>query len=273
MKKHHANATSSERARYFQVPGAHLFTVLHESADPVARILLVGPFASERQYSYIPWVRWARYLSEKQIEVLRYDYRGVGESTGVFEDMTFETWSEDVKHLAEWLKNESPPLPLILHGLEMGAILAAREFHTGTGDALLLWAPPANANQALRATLMRRVRMDQLFKYGHDRKTLADYIRQIERGPFLEVEGYQWSDRLWCDSFKLELPSGMVGDGSPDVAYNRPVRIVGPDKLVVPLVKGGSAAPDSFNKDFSPLFARNCEWIITFLATLTWKQK
>ena len=57
-----------ERAGYFPVSGAHLYTVLHEVPDPLARVLLVGPFASERHNSYLPWVRWARYLASRQIE-------------------------------------------------------------------------------------------------------------------------------------------------------------------------------------------------------------
>jgi alpha/beta superfamily hydrolase len=134
-----------EQARYFTVPGEHLYTVLHQVPDPIARVLLVGPFASERHFSYHPWVRWARYLAARRIEVLRYDYRGIGESTGTFEDMSFENWSEDVQLLAEWFSHQSPRVPLMLHGLELGAILAAKSFQTGTGDALLLWAPPANA--------------------------------------------------------------------------------------------------------------------------------
>ena len=75
-----------EHAGYFEVPGAHLYTVLHEVKDPIARVLLVGSFASQRHNSYLPWVRWARYLAANNIEVLRYDYRGIGESTGNFDE-------------------------------------------------------------------------------------------------------------------------------------------------------------------------------------------
>src|SRR5579859_1196980 len=114
-----------ERAGYFEVPGAHLYTVLHQVEQPVARLLLVGPFASERHSSYIPWVLWARYLAGKGIEVLRYDYRGIGESEGVFEETSFDEWMQDVRHLADWLKDRSPSLPLVLHGLGIGAILAS----------------------------------------------------------------------------------------------------------------------------------------------------
>src|SRR5579859_6211131 len=124
-----------EQAAYVEFSGAHLYTVLHEVRDPVARLLLVGPFASERHFSYVPWVRWARFLAARRIEALRYDYRGVGESTGIFEDLSFDDWSKDVEFLAGWLKNRSSDVPLILHGLELGALLASKTFMTGVGNA------------------------------------------------------------------------------------------------------------------------------------------
>jgi hypothetical protein len=250
-----------EQAGYFEVSGAHLYTVLHGVADPVARVLLVGPFASERHRSYIPWVRWARYLAARRIECLRYDYRGIGESTGVFENMTFENWIEDVELLAGWLKSRSPALPLTLHGLELGALLAGKAFETGVGDALLLWAPPGSANQALRATLLRRISMDHAFKYGDERKPVSDYIEQLEGGHSLEVDGYQWSSKLWEDSFRFELPAAMAEECTTGSACPRPVRTVKLDKHAAPLIKGSSVGYEAINRDFSTLFADNFEWI------------
>ena len=83
-----------EQPGYFEIAGEHVYTVVHQVEAPVARVLLVGPFASSRYHSYIPCVRWARYLAAKGIEVLRFDYRGVGESTGKFEQMGFSDWME-----------------------------------------------------------------------------------------------------------------------------------------------------------------------------------
>ncbi len=64
-KQTHRDGTLLECAGYFTVSGADLYTVLHEVPKPVARVLLVGSFASERHFSYHPWVRWARYLAAR----------------------------------------------------------------------------------------------------------------------------------------------------------------------------------------------------------------
>lgn len=260
-----ASMNPVEQVGYFEVTGAQLYTVLHEVPDPIARVLLIGPFASERHSSYTPWVRWARYLAARRIECLRYDYRGIGESTGVFEEMSFENWLQDVELLADWLKKRSPEVPMVLHGLELGTLLAGKAFARGVGDVLLLWAAPANANQVLRATLLRQIAMDQAFKDKHQRRPVSDYLEQLEGGDFLEVEGYQWSGRLWRDSFKLELPAGMEDEGSALSTYNRPIRIVKLDKRAVPLVKGSAAEFEAINKDFSGLFADNFGWIAAVL--------
>jgi hypothetical protein len=249
-----------EHAGYFNVSGAHLYTVLHEVQDPVARVLLVGPFASERHNSYLPWVRWARYLANQGIEVLRYDYRGIGESTGVFEQMTFAAWYEDVELLADWLSSRPTKLPLVLHGLEIGGILAAKALHNGTGQALLLWSPPANAHQALRSTLLRWVGLEHLYKPIEEVRPAAEYIRLLEQGAFVEVEGYQWSGNLWQESFTVSLPASITDDSNATSVYGKPVRIVKLDKRAAPLVKGGFVGFDEA-KDFDWLFAPNSDWI------------
>jgi hypothetical protein len=262
QSKVHLNKHLPERAAYFPVSGAHLYTVLHEVKNPVARVLLVGPFASERHNCFLPWVRWARYLAAGNIEVLRYDYRGIGESTGVFEQMTFEDWSHDVRLLSAWFESRSPHVPLVLHGLGLGAILAGRMLDEGIGEGLLLWSPPANANQALRTTLMRWVGLEQIFKFGDDRKSASDYIRELESGSSLEVDGYLWSPNLWRDSFNFTLPEALSSEEAAALAYERPVRIVKLTRDAAPLAKGGLVGYDDL-KDFSWLYAPNRQWIAT----------
>ncbi len=258
-----------EQAGYFEVPGAHLYTVVHKVSAPLARVLLIGAFASERHTSYLPWVRWARYLAARGIECIRFDYRGMGESTGSFEEMSFSSWAEDVELLVAWLDRCGPRRPLLLHGLELGALLASQAFTAGVGDALLMWAPPQSANEVLRPALLRRIAVVNMFRYGNERKGVGDYLVQLDREP-LEVEGYQWSSRLWRDSFHLELPAGMNVAGTIASDCKRPVRTVPLDKSAEPLVKGSISV--LVDPDLSALFADNFQWITTALVISAGRQ-
>jgi pimeloyl-ACP methyl ester carboxylesterase len=254
-----------ERPGYFPVEGANLYTVLHQVENPVARILLVGSFASERHTSYRPWIQWARYLAARRIEALRYDYRGVGESTGIFEEMTFASWIDDVERLSAWLRKRGEDVPLILHGLELGGLLAARNFHNGHGDALILWSAPVNANKVLRSTLQRWIGPQQLLKPENERRPASYYFRLLDEGQSVEVDGYEWPAELWRQSLSLELPAAMIPPNDPTDFYRRPVRIVTLGKNAAPLVLGGLLQGFEEGKDFSWLFAPNYDWITSSL--------
>lgn len=255
----HKGAELLEHAGYFAVPGAHLYTVLHQVTNPVARALLAGPFVSERQYSYEAWVRWARYLAARKIEVLRYDYRGIGESTGDFDEMNFEHWREDVELLADWLGRRSPSMPLLLHGMEVGAILTASAFDRGIGDGLLLWSPPATANHALRAILRRWAGMEQLYESPDNRKSVSEHIRELEQGSSIEVHGYQWSSRLWHDSLRCELPPSIGNVNPSAISCKKPVKTVtfgkNADSLIMPYKRYEEG------QDLTWLYSSTFDWI------------
>ena len=127
------------------------------------------------------------------------------------------------------------------------------------GDAMLLWSPPVNANQALRSTLLRWVGLEQLLTPGAERRSASHYIRQLEGGKSVEVEGYQWSSGLWHDSFEWTMPSQIDKELGTET-HKKPVRVVELSKEAAPLIKGGFVGYDEV-KDFDWLFEENFEWI------------
>ena len=121
--------------------------------------------------------------------------------------------------------------------------------------------------RVLRTVLMRHIAADNAFKGAGDRKPASDYVRQLEVDQHLEVEGYEWSGKLWRDSFKLELPLNNGVDGASAWAKGRPVRAVKLDKTAAPLVKGSSLAYVLLNPDLSQLFVDNLNWITSHVSS------
>lgn len=243
----------SECAGYIPIADEHLYTVLHRVEDPRARLLFVGPFASERHFSYTPCVQWARFLAARHVESLRFDYRGVGESTGDFGAMGFDDWSADTALLADWLQQRAPQVPVILHGFELGALLAGRLFARGIGDVLLTWNAPATANQILRGILARHVAADNMFKYGGGRRLFGDYVGELEASA-LDVEGYHWSAGLWRESFEIKFPPGL------SFTPERPVRSVRVQAIAT------ARFGEIINPDLTDLFSNDVDWMVNSLS-------
>lgn len=259
-----------ELADYLSIDREQLYYVLHPTTLPLrGRVLLAGPFASERPHRYIPMVRWARYLANQGFEVMRFDHRGVGESTGRFEDYGFQSWSDDIRHCANWLQNRSPAAPLILHGLGLGALLGDRLYEQGLSDIFLAWLPPKSAREMLYEQLKLKMSNNYTLP-SSEQKTRDQYVADLERGEIVEVEGHNWTPRLWAEAAEYVLGENKPSDPSHG-ASPRPRHIadldalathtfggVGPNPLRVP---GSGPAMRLVNPDLSQSFDAASAWL------------
>lgn len=266
-----ANEPIEETIGYVPSRGEQIYWASHRPTEPVAQAILAGPFASERPHSYAAWAGWARFLARNGFEVIRFDYRGTGESTGDFEQMTFADWAEDVRFVADWALSRAPSLPLVLHGLGLGALLSAHAFASGRGRRLLMWGAPANGRDVLKEGLMRRLSMDFVLQAGGPRPSFNDYVARIDGGEHLEVEGYRWTRALWHGAGEFDLHAMLGGTGTSGECDGRAWRSVKLDRSKVPLVSGlgswqalnprATVGKVPLHPDFSEFFSENTAWL------------
>jgi alpha/beta superfamily hydrolase len=249
---------------YLDQKGHQLYYVLHAASAPTALAVMVGPFASERVMTYAPWVRWARFLAQNGVTTLHFDYRGIGESTGNFEDLSVSDWLDDLNLCTSWLQGQNPGLPMVLHGLGFGGLIAANAFEKGSGNALLLWSPLTRGDQAIREALLRRMSFDMVQAGSGEAKSAVDYLAELDAGRPVTIEGYKVSSRLWKDCSALRLPTAAEKP-------SRPVHTVKLKQTEVPLVAGSGLwqalnprarmRHTPLNPDLTKFFSTNLEWI------------
>jgi hypothetical protein len=169
--------------------------------------------------------------------------------------------------MCDWVSAHSGGLPLILHGLGMGALLAQKAFASGRGDGLLMWSPPLRALEILKQGLMVRLSMDMLYRVT-GKKSGKDLIEDLKSGQPVLIDGYTWSGALWStgENLALDQSYAMPGEGMEEKS-GRPWQHVILNDNMTPLVKsrsmlrainpGAAVAPSTLNRNFNGFFECN----------------
>jgi pimeloyl-ACP methyl ester carboxylesterase len=102
-------------------------------------ILLCPPFGQEYMRSHRAYRQLALLLNKKGFPVLRFDYRGTGDSFGDLEDTAVNDWLEDIKVAAEELKHTAQVDKISIVGLRLGGLLASAASADLQINRLILW--------------------------------------------------------------------------------------------------------------------------------------
>ncbi|MBP8954335.1 MAG: alpha/beta fold hydrolase [Armatimonadetes bacterium] len=194
-----------ERIVQFDSGGLLLHGILHEPDAGCGRcILICDPFAEEKKCAHRPLVDMARALCADGYVVLRFDYRGCGNSPGNFVDHGPSDWEEDIHRATGFLRAESGVDWVGLAGLRLGATLALRAASAMSDiAAVILWEPILDGQTYVRQNL-RRSMIKAMLTDGQ--KFDADAVAAKHQSEVVDFDGYEISARAMGELQALKPP-------------------------------------------------------------------
>ena len=129
---------------FFGPSSGQLFGAYHPPTRPNRQegIVLCNPYGQEYMRAHRSLRRLAINLSGQGFSVLRFDYRGTGDSAASLEDVTTDDWQQDIQHAIQELIDIAavPKVPLL--GLRLGALLAGSVAASNPrATRLVMWDP------------------------------------------------------------------------------------------------------------------------------------
>lgn len=277
---------ASEAAFFFGDPSAPNFGVLHApsvaAAESPAGIVICAPLAHEFDFSHRLLVEFARVLSGAGLWVLRFDYRGHGDSFGAFADYALEDYAADIRQAMAALEERAGVPCRGLCGLRLGATLAATIWAEDPRPGpLTLWEPVAQGARYLD-DLLRAILVKQM---AHERgaSTTREMLRQrIAHGEPVIFEGRPITPGLVRSLESLDLESAGRRLAKPTLLVQiskRPTTQAAPplrklhgdlntrcqadlQAAVMPLPWFGSLVLDYAGRIYPhALFQQTCAWI------------
>lgn len=107
-----------------------------------AGVVLCYPFGQEYMRAHRAYRQLALLLTKKGYHVLRFDYRGTGDSSGAMESVVAQDWVDDVGLAIHELREIASVSSISVIGLRLGALIAGAACAVRDDvDRLILWDP------------------------------------------------------------------------------------------------------------------------------------
>jgi len=164
-------------------------------------------FGNERTNSQRLGFASARALAATGAWVLRFDYRGTGDSRGAFFDFGVEDYLEDIERAQKELERISGTRCRGLMGLRLGASLAAVAAARCDRELdLVMWEPVLDGVR-YRDSLLRIAIANELVHHGGHGQTRDELRRRITEGGSVAVDGFELKERMFESLASIDLGS------------------------------------------------------------------
>ncbi len=198
--------TRSEQPGYFPASdGTPLYGVCHSSTlQARAPILFAPALFEERKSAYRILHQLALHLAEQGHPVLRFDFRGSGESGGRLHERHWSDLCEDLKTAFEASAKMCDTARPHLLGLRMGATLCLQVGQELDAASIIALAPiPKGATQVRHWRLRSKMRA-QLTTLEKPENTQADEPRKAETSS-VDLDGYSVSPQFLEECQAIDL--------------------------------------------------------------------
>lgn len=184
------------------------FAVLHKPERVLSDRgwVFCHPFAEEKLWSHRVYVDFARQLAARGVPVLRFDYRGYGDSEGEFEAFNVNDQVEDIQLAVQQLQRDVPELQHCgLFGLRYGASLALLAAQgSDTIDRMILWDPVIDLAQYLQDQLRSNL-TTQMVLHGKVITNRDELIEKIRAGERVNIDGYELGNPFFDTASEVNL--------------------------------------------------------------------
>ncbi len=138
--------TVKVKHQFFGHPESPLFGCIHPARRPqrsARAVVICPPIGQEYIQSHWNLRLLANQLTRKNIDVLRFDYHGIGDSAGELEHInSLDFWTRNIHEAIEFFQNETSVDQVMLVGLRFGCTLAAEVAKTSSSvHSAIFWEP------------------------------------------------------------------------------------------------------------------------------------
>jgi len=198
-----SNLPQAHSGYFSSKDGPALFATWHASLTPARAALLVfPPFGEERKCAERLLVLTARALAAAGVAVLRWDYRGTGDSHGEHAEVRLADWLADARAAWALLGELAPGLPRWVLGARLGGNLALAALPEPPAG-MLLWEPLLSGRDQLEE-LWRRAQIKEAMA-GHAEQSALSLDQVLAREEALDLDGFPVSTAMARDLLALEL--------------------------------------------------------------------
>ncbi|MBI4206770.1 MAG: alpha/beta hydrolase [Betaproteobacteria bacterium] len=231
-------------AFFFGAGSAQRFATYHPPAAGSGRLLTIicPPLCSEYMRTHLVLRELAIVLSGKGQHVLRFDYRGTGDSFGELAEVGISDWLEDIALAVQEGRELSGCTSVQLLGVRAGALLVCK--YAGARDdvqRLVLWDPVPDGAEYLRVLkrvqasifernryLSHRERREAMHEYGGYwlSASMVEGFRSLDASTYSSVPKHKL--HVVSTSPAADLPAPGVFQGVAGVAYGWETDLEGP---------------------------------------------